>query len=133
MSLRLAKDWYSVVIYPEAKMIDQVADLKTQLANRIGWYASRNSIAHITVNEFMADRYELAFYIKQIEKFCYTQKQQKVGFDQLSLSKFSHAAVLLPDESSKPYLKDLLRRLRKQLKTAIPHMAVVHISQLVAN
>lgn len=129
MSLRLAKDWYSVVIYPEAKMIDQVADLKTQLANRIGWYASSNSIAHITVNEFMADQYELAFYIKQIEKFCYTQKQQEVGFDQLSLSKFSHAAVLLPDESSKPYLKDLLRRLRKQLKTSYTiHGSSAHIS-----
>jgi len=129
MGLKLARDWYSIVIYPDAKMIDQVADLKTQLADRIGWYASRNSKAHITVAEFTADQYELAFYIQQIEKFCYTQKQQEVGFDQLSLSKFSHAAVLLPDESSKPYLTYLLRRLRNQLQTSYTiHGSSAHIS-----
>ena len=31
MGLKLARDWYSIVIYPDAKMIDQVADLKAGL------------------------------------------------------------------------------------------------------
>jgi len=118
MSLKFKKDWYSIVVYPQTEIIDEVSDLKDILANKIGWYASRNSKAHITVIAFMADQYELAFYIRQIEKFCYSQKQQEVVFDQLSLSRFSHAAVILPNDLSKPYLSDLLKRLRKQLRTS---------------
>jgi hypothetical protein len=118
MNIKLNRDWYSIVVYPQAEVIDEVAVMKDKYAAKIGWYASRNSKAHITVIAFMADRYELAFYIKQIEKFCYSQKQQEVVFDQLSLSKFSHAAVMLPNDSSKPYLSDLLKRLRRQLKTS---------------
>lgn len=118
MDLKFKKDWYSIVVYPQTEIIDEVSGLKDILANKIGWYASRNSKAHITVIAFMADQYELAFYIRQIEKFCYSQKQQEVVFDQLSLSKFSHAAVMLPNDSSKPYLSDLLKRLRKQLRTS---------------
>lgn len=118
MNLKLNRDWYSVVVYPHPEVINEVAVMKDKFAAKIGWYASRNSKAHITVIAFIADQYELAFYIRQIEKFCYSQKQQEVVFDQLSLSKFSRAAVMLPNDSSKPYLNDLLKRLRKQLKTS---------------
>ncbi|GGH07665.1 MULTISPECIES: hypothetical protein [Pedobacter] len=118
MNLKLNRDWYSVVIYPQAKVIDEIAVMKDKFAAKIGWFASRNSKAHITVVVFMADQYELNFYIEQIEEFCYTQKQQEVVFDQLSLSKFSRAIVLLPNDLSKAYLTDLLKRLRKQLRTS---------------
>jgi len=117
MNLKFNRDWYSIVVCPQQEVTDEVAMMKDKFAAKIGWYTSRNSKAHITVVAFMADQYELAFYIKQLEKFCYSQKQQAVVFDQLSLSKFSHAAVVLPNGSSKPYLSDLLKRLRKQLKT----------------
>lgn len=118
MKRQLNKDWYSIVVYPHSEAISDVKVLKDTLWSKIGWYASRNSKAHITVIEFSADQYELDFYIRQLEKFCYAQKQQEVIFDQLSFSKFSRAIVLLPSDSSKPYLSDLLKRLRKQLKTS---------------
>lgn len=118
MNLKLNRDWYSIVVYPPPEVIDEVAVMKDIFAAKIGRYASRNSKAHITVITFMSDQYELLFYIRQLEKFCYSQKKQEVVFDQLSLSKFSHAAVMLPHDSSKSYLSDLLKRLRKQLKTS---------------
>ncbi|MEH3114288.1 2'-5' RNA ligase family protein [Pedobacter terrae] len=118
MKRQLYRDWYSIVVYPHSEAINDVKALKDTLWSKIGWYASRNSEAHITVIEFSADQYELDFYIRQLEKFCYSQKQQEVIFDQLSLSKFSNAIVLLPNNSSKPYLNDLLVRLRKRLKTS---------------
>ncbi|WP_293788290.1 2'-5' RNA ligase family protein [uncultured Pedobacter sp.] len=118
MQPQLYRDWYSIVVYPHSEAINDVKVLKDTLWSKIGWYASRNSEAHITVIEFSADQYELDFYVRHLEKFCYSQKQQEVIFDQLSLSKFSHAIVLLPNNSSKPYLNDLLVRLRKQLKTS---------------
>jgi len=117
MDLKLKKDRYSIVVYPQNETIDEVKVLKDLLWSRIGQYASRNSEAHVTIIEFWADQYELEFYKRRIEKICHSQRPKKVIFDSLSLSKFSHAIVLLPDDSSKPYLNDLLKIFRKGLKT----------------
>ncbi|SDG99476.1 hypothetical protein SAMN05421827_11475 [Pedobacter terrae] len=117
MNLKLNKDWYSIVVYPQSKSINEVSVLKKILADEIGWYSSRNSEAHITIIEFLADQYELGFYKKCIEKICGSQRPQEVTFDYLSLSKFSQAIVLLPNGPSKLYLNDLLKTFRKKLKS----------------
>lgn len=112
------REEYSLVIYPQKSIIDQVKVFKGMLFDKVGKYSSLNSEAHITIIKFLANKHELSIFKKKIEMFCNSQKQQEVVFDQLSLSKFSHAAVVLPNDSSKPYLSDLLKRLRKQLKTS---------------
>ncbi|MBT2561728.1 hypothetical protein J7E50_12875 [Pedobacter sp. ISL-68] len=111
------RDTYSIVVYPQNETIDEVKVLKDILWSKIGWYNSRNSKAHITIIMFLADQYELGFYKKCIERICRLQRAQEVTFDYLSLSKFSHAVVLLPNDSSKPYLNDLLKNFRKGIKT----------------
>ncbi|MDQ0966455.1 hypothetical protein QFZ20_001858 [Flavobacterium sp. W4I14] len=88
MDLKLKKDRYSIVVYPQRKSINEVSVLKNTLAEKIGWYSSRNSEAHVTIIEFSADYYELVFYKKCIEKICSSQRPQEVTFDDLSLSKF---------------------------------------------
>lgn len=117
MDLKLNRELYSIVVYPHKESIDEVKVLKDLLAAKIGWYSSRNSDAHITIIEFWADQYELECYKRCIERICCSQRPQKVTFDYLSRSKFSHAIVLLPNDLSKPYLNDLLKILRKALKT----------------
>ncbi|NII82323.1 hypothetical protein H9N25_06695 [Pedobacter riviphilus] len=117
MNLKLKKDWYSIVVYPQREVINDVKVLKDRLAAKIGWYASRNSEAHITVVTFLADRYEFGFYKKCIEKICCSQRPHKVIFDHVNVSKFSHAIVLLPNDSCKLYLKDLLNVFRERLKS----------------
>jgi hypothetical protein len=117
MDLKSNRDWYSIVVYPQREIINRVRSLKDALAAKIGWYASRNSEAHITINIFLADQFELDFYKKCIEKICRSQRVYKVIFDRLSISKFSNAIVLLPNDSSKLYLNGLLKVFRKKLKS----------------
>ncbi|MGN8056442.1 hypothetical protein ACTJKN_09215 [Pedobacter sp. 22163] len=117
MDLKLKKDRYSIVVYPHREAINDVKVLKDILWYKVGWYNSRNSEAHITIIEFSADHYELGFYKKCIEKICSSQRPQEVTFDYLSLSKFSQAIVLLPNDPSKLYLNDLLKAFRKRLKS----------------
>ncbi|MBB6240306.1 hypothetical protein HDC90_004977 [Pedobacter sp. AK013] len=78
MKLQLGRDRYSIVIYPHSEAINDVKVLKDKLWSKIGWYNSKNSEAHITINEFSADQYELDFYSRKLEKFCHFQKQQKL-------------------------------------------------------
>jgi len=117
MDLKLKKERYSIVVYPHREVINDVKVLKDILWSKVGWYNSRNSEAHITIIEFSADHYELGFYKKCIEKICSSQRPQEVTFDYLSLSKFSQAIVLLPNDTSKLYLNDLLKAFRKRLKS----------------
>ncbi len=117
MNLKLKKDWYSIVVYPHQESIAYVKSLKDLLAAKIGWYASRNSEAHITVVTFLANRYEFGFYKKCIEKICRSQRPHKVIFDHVIVSKFSKAIVLLPNYSCKLYLKDLVNIFQERLKS----------------
>lgn len=117
MDLKLNRELYSIVVYPHKESIADVKVLKDLLAAKIGLYASRNSEAHITIMMFWAGLYELECWKKRIEKICRSQRPQEVIFDSLSLSKFSHAIVLLPNDSSRLYLSDLLKIFRQGLKT----------------
>jgi len=129
MDLKLNRELYSIVVYPHKESIDDVKNLKDLLAAKIGWYASRNSEAHITIIMFWADQYELVVYKRCMERICRSQNAQEVTFDSLSLSKFSNAIVLLPNDSSKPYLNDLLKTFRKGLKNNhVVNGAKAHIS-----
>ena len=43
---------YSVVFNPSETVIETVKELKEQLSTKIGWFPSKNSLAHITICEF---------------------------------------------------------------------------------
>lgn len=42
---------YSVVFHPSETVIEAV-ELKTELSAKIGWFPSKNSLAHVTICEF---------------------------------------------------------------------------------
>lgn len=45
---------YSIVFQPNHEIVMQLKQYKNMLADRIGWFHSKNSLAHITIAEFNA-------------------------------------------------------------------------------
>lgn len=54
---------YSVVFMPDLQTIEAVKQLKLLLADKIGWFNSKNSLAHFTIFEFLEEE-------NQEDKFC---------------------------------------------------------------
>lgn len=111
------REEYSLLVHPSADIIDHIAALKAKLTAKIWKYASRDSIAHVTILNFVATHKELMIIEKNIEIFCNSQKRQKVVFDRLIYSKKSRTIFVNPAESSTIYLKNLFNDFRKRLKT----------------
>ncbi|HTG66540.1 MAG TPA: hypothetical protein VL859_09210, partial [Flavobacterium sp.] len=61
---------YSLVISPSEEIIALVKTMKEELAKEIGWFHSKNSLAHITINEFMATENEIEIIKKQLNTIC---------------------------------------------------------------
>jgi hypothetical protein len=129
MDLNFKKERYSIVVYPQRKSINEVSVLKNTLAEKIGWYSSRNSKAHVTIAIFKANNREFDFYISYVKDFCYAEKPNFVRFDQLIASGKNGAVVVLPDKNSKPYLNDLFKRFRQGLRyKKVMNGSAAHIS-----
>ncbi|WP_348811050.1 hypothetical protein [Flavobacterium maritimum] len=45
---------YSLAIYPPEAVIVLIKSMKEQLATKVGWFHSKNSVGHITICEFKA-------------------------------------------------------------------------------
>src|SRR5690606_12610348 len=56
---------YSVVFMPDLQTIEAVKQLKLLLADKIGWFNSKNSLAHFTIFEFVdEENREDKFWLK---------------------------------------------------------------------
>ena len=60
---------YSVIIHPPESVINEVRILKQKLQDRIGWYPSCNSLAHITFNLFSGHETTLAHWEEYVASF----------------------------------------------------------------
>ena len=58
---------YSIVFQPNQEIVMQLKQYKNLLAHRIGWFHSKNSLAHITIAEFNASSEQLPIFTKQLE------------------------------------------------------------------
>lgn len=74
---------FSIVLHPAPEIIDKVKTMKNELASSIGWYNSRNSLAHITVNEFEAHPSDLSRILSNIDSICNTIKPTEAYFNSL--------------------------------------------------
>lgn len=120
---------YSVVIHPSDAFIDEVKQMKALLASKIGWYNSKNSLAHLTLNEFERDESELKTIITKLTKIATYLNPQEVCFD--SFATFPNGAFFLaPDAHSLVYLKKLLAAFHQkfpypiQFKSSEPHISI---------
>ena len=91
---------YSIVISPSENNIADVKAMKEALAREIGWYHSKNSLAHITINEFMASDSEIELIKKQLSRICEGLKPVAVCLN--SLDTYPNGAFFIaPNEVSK--------------------------------
>lgn len=120
---------YSLVISPPAEIISLIQSMKLNLAKEIGWFHSKNSLAHITINEFMASESEIEVIKKQLTNICDSLKAIPVHFDKFDT--FPNGAFFIaPDEHSKKELKKIMKHIHQSFRFAIlfknnePHITI---------
>jgi hypothetical protein len=107
----MERELYSVVVYPSAAGIHSVAKMKDTLFAKIGWFHSRNAKAHVTIGEFLASTVEAAVILEYIKQFCAQSPKRDVAF--YDIYAVHTTCFIAPDELSKAYFREMLRRFKK--------------------
>lgn len=120
---------YSLVISPSEEIITLVKNMKEELAKEIGWFHSKNSLAHITINEFMASDTEIEIIKKQLNTICESLKTVSVHLN--SFDNYPNGAFFIaPDALSKIDLKEIMKHVNQSfraktiLKNNEPHLSI---------
>lgn len=104
---------YSIVIHPADSILRRFKTYKDILFNKIGKFGSRNSIAHITILEFVATEKELASIINKLIKIT----QRECSFDAVfNKVIYSETLFISPDKFGNEHFKSLLGRVRVRIK-----------------
>ncbi|MDI5889172.1 MULTISPECIES: 2'-5' RNA ligase family protein [Flavobacterium] len=120
---------YSVAIYPSEAVIALVKSMKEQLADEVGWFNSKNSVAHITICEFIANDASIEIIKNKLNLLCDSFEPFEVylnDFDSYSNGAF----VITPNEDSKIKLKVIMKKITQSLrslkmeKSSNPHMSI---------
>ncbi|MBL7705360.1 MAG: 2'-5' RNA ligase family protein [Taibaiella sp.] len=99
---------YSVVIHPPDEVISAVAALKQSLEQKIGWYHSVHSLAHITFNIFKARVSAISQWEAYLSDFSSNHSPIPLHFDRTE--SFSNGSfVLLANEPTNLLLKETMR------------------------
>ena len=122
-------DKYSIVFQPNENLIELVRAMKLELAEEIGWYNSRNSLAHISIVEFKAQVDEISRIHKQISRCSERFKPVTVHFQ--SFETYPNGALYLEvDTKSKEILKEYSRQLIDEFQIKLskksndPHLSI---------
>lgn len=120
---------YSLVIHPPEDILILVKTMKEQLASKVGWYNSKNSVGHITICEFKATETAIESIKKQISTLCDSLTPATVHLN--SFGSFPNGAFFIaPDKNSKKDLKHIMKRFNKSLqiqgikKSDNPHLSI---------
>lgn len=120
---------YSIVIQPSDSVIAEVKQMKELLAKQIGWYNSKNSLAHITINEFEREEKELEKIKAKLSEITRYFKPEKVQFTYFDT--FPNGAFFLkPNENSRQYLKEVMSLVHQKfiyptkIKSNEPHISI---------
>ena len=121
---------YSVVFLPDLQTIEAVKQLKLLLADKIGWFNSKNSLAHFTVFEFLEDENQEDKFCLQLERIAseiYAFNMQCDAFDWFENGAF----YVRPNEASTVKMSELMKQVLKestQIKKTItntnPHLSI---------
>jgi 2'-5' RNA ligase len=106
---------YSIVISPPDVIIALVKSMKEALAEEIGWFHSKNSLAHITINEFMATDSEFEGIKEQLFSVCAILRPIEVYFDHYD-NYPNGAFFIAPETHSKRRLEKIIRKIHQSLQ-----------------
>jgi 2'-5' RNA ligase len=120
---------YSLVIHPPEAILALVKSMKEELASKVGWFHSKNSVGHITICEFRATDAAIETIKNQISKLCDTLTPVEVYLNELG--SFPNGAFFIaPDNDSKNNLKHIMKqfhkslRIQNMLKSDNPHLSI---------
>lgn len=122
---------YWVGICPHPNLVDYVDVLKLELKEKIGWYHSVNSKAHITFFEFINRGEKLVAIEKYLMEFCSSLSAFEIRLDKVS--PYQKAFCLFPDEYSKDILIPVMKQFQKGKpfrpdgKSVDPHMSIARL------
>jgi hypothetical protein len=120
---------YSVVIHPSETIINAIRIMKEELAIKIGWFNSKNSVAHITICEFTIEESQLDKFKQKILKVCDTFTPFQVYLDDFD-SYENGAFFISPNEESKLNLKPVMKKTQDAMllsnlkKSSDPHISI---------
>ena len=112
---------YSVVFMPDLQTVEAVKQMKLLLAEKIGWFNSKNSLAHFTVFEFFEDDLQEDKFCLQLERIASEIHPFKVvcnNFDWFDNGAF----YIKPNEVSSTKMSELMKQILKvsnQIKKTI--------------
>ncbi|HEX9152976.1 MAG TPA: 2'-5' RNA ligase family protein [Flavobacterium sp.] len=105
---------YSVAIYPSEAVISLVKSMKERLAKEVGWFHSKNSVAHITICEFKATDATVEIVKNQLDRLCTTLKPVEVTLN--AFGTYTNGAFFLsPNAVSKSRLIPIMKRVQESL------------------
>jgi 2'-5' RNA ligase len=120
---------YSIAFYTSETIIVLVKAMKKKLFEKVRWFNSKNSVAHITICEFIATDAAIEIIKNKLNLLCETFEPFEVylnGFDSYSNGSF----VITPNEDSKIKLKVIMKKVTKSLrsiktkKSSAPHISI---------
>jgi hypothetical protein len=120
---------YSVVIHPSDAIINAIRIMKEDLAAKIGWFNSKNSVAHITICEFKIDESQVDKFKQKLLKIADTFTPFEVSLDDFD-SYDSGAFFIAPNEASKINLKPIMKKTQDAMllsnlkKSSDPHISI---------
>lgn len=122
-------DKYSLCFQPDQTLVEQVKVMKLQLGEVIGWYNSKNSLAHLTIAEFRASASDIQRMHQQILRCCMSFTPVETHLTQFGT--YPNGTFFLEvDAIAKPQLKAYAQKIVQtlQLKNAYkctdPHLSI---------
>ncbi|NHN24940.1 2'-5' RNA ligase family protein [Flavobacterium jejuense] len=111
---------YSLAFIPNKVIIDFVKEMKQKLATEIGWFHSKNAMAHITVCEFKIEESALPMIEQQIIQIANGIKPVTAVLE--SFDSYPNGAFFIsPNKASKQELKDIMKLFTTRLKVPNPY------------
>jgi len=105
---------YSLVVFLPQRETDAVADVKSDVCKRVGWFNSRNSDAHITVWEGSANEDKLKLIVAKISEFTNFLSPVQIAFSSSQIGD-NGAFFLIPEQFDKKKLVEMFKDIYKIL------------------
>ena len=120
---------YAIAFHPSEEIIEKVKEIKLDLATKIGWYNSKNSLAHITISKFKLHSSKIEIAGNQLEKAC--KYIQPINVNLTQYRSFPNGTFYLcPNDLSSLELKKAMTAINTSLtnklsyKSANPHLSI---------
>src|SRR5690606_24501288 len=121
---------YSVVFMLDTATIDKVKQMKMLLAENIGWFSSKNSLAHFTIFEFLEEDITMKRIEKQLERIASEIKPFHVKCTDLN-SFETGAFFIQPNQDSSEIMTLLMKQvllesyfIKKNITNTTPHLTI---------